>query len=70
MSRVDAIVCQLRQIAEHMVGPEGYSLDSLRTLRAELLDAFDRVDGEIIKREKAPYKGLLANIGTPEGGAA
>ena len=73
MNRIAAIKCQLDAIAEHVIGPEGYSLTTLREMRAELLDTFDRVDAEIIKREKAPVRnlGLLANIGgQPEGGAA
>lgn len=70
MNRIEAIKCQIRQIAEHITGPEGYSIASLSEIRAELLDAFNVVDAEIIKREKAPYKGILANLGKPEGGAA
>jgi hypothetical protein len=70
MNRIEAIKCQIAAIGEHVVGPEGYCLLTLSEVRAALLDAFDVVDAEIIKREKAPNLGLLANIGKPEGGAA
>ena len=74
MSRLDAIVCNIRQTAEHITGPEGYSFDSLRVVSAEFLDGFDRVEAEIIKREaelaKNPPRGLLADIAPPKGGAA
>jgi hypothetical protein len=72
MNRLAAIKCQLDAIAEHITGPEGYSLTSLCEVRAHLLDTFDRVDAEIIKREKAPVRniGLFANLGKPDGGAA
>ncbi|UPJ31005.1 hypothetical protein [Bradyrhizobium sp. CW1] len=65
------ILSQLDAIAEHITGPTGYSMDSLRTVRAALLDTFDHIEAEIIKRENArPVGGLLDGILKPGGGAA
>lgn len=65
------IIGQLNKIAEHITGPTGYSTDSLREVRAALLDTFDHIDAEIVKRENAQSVcGLLDGILKPGGGAA
>ncbi len=69
-NRVETLRCQLYSIAYHVTGDEGYSLASLREIRADMLDAFDIIDGEIIRREKEPVRGLLDGLSPNRGGAA
>jgi hypothetical protein len=51
MNRVEAICSQIKTIAEHITGPEGFSLSTLCQVRDAILDAHDRIAGEILKRE-------------------
>jgi hypothetical protein len=51
MNRLDAICSQIKTIAEHITGPEGYSLSSLCQVRDAILDAHDLIAGTIFKRE-------------------
>jgi hypothetical protein len=51
MNRVDAICSQIKTIAEHITGPEGFSLSTLCQVRDAILDAHDHIAGEILKRE-------------------
>jgi len=53
MNRIDAIVGQIRAIAERATGPE-YSINTLHTISAELRDAADAIDAEIVQR-KPPF---------------
>jgi hypothetical protein len=51
MNRVAAITGQIDAIAEHITGPEGYSLSSLCELRNAILDAHDLITGETIRSD-------------------
>jgi hypothetical protein len=52
---IDAIVVQIRAIAARIIGPEGYSNNTLHTISAELRDAADTIDAEIVLR-RPPFK--------------
>jgi hypothetical protein len=59
------MLCQLEAMAENVTGPSG-TMDGLRTLRAALLDTFDHIEAEILKRENAqPIWGLLDGLKVP-----
>lgn len=47
---IKPMLCQLDAIAERVTGPSG-TMDSLRAIRAALLDTFDHIEAEIRKRE-------------------
>jgi hypothetical protein len=72
VNRVAAITCQLGAIAEHITGPEAYSLTSLCEVRDAILDAHDLIAGEILKGEKAPdyLRQLTGSTEPPKGGRA
>jgi hypothetical protein len=58
MNAVEAILTQIRAIADRITGPEGYSLDSLRAVATALRNASERLDNEIALRvASADYSG-------------
>jgi hypothetical protein len=77
MNRIEAIRCQIRAAAAHVVGPEGYSLASLYEVLNELSTAQDLILATIAKREKVSpgeakpgMAGMLDFLGAPEDGGA
>ncbi len=50
MNTVDAIKCQIVAIADRILGPEGFSLATLREISAALHQASARIDAEITER--------------------
>jgi hypothetical protein len=52
---LDGIIGQIRAIAARIIGPEGYSINTLHTISAELRDAADAIDAEIVQR-RPPFK--------------
>jgi hypothetical protein len=62
---VKPMLCQLAAIADRVTGPSG-TMDGLRTMRAALLDTFDHIEAEILKRENTkPIGGLLDGLKVP-----
>ncbi|WP_128960933.1 hypothetical protein [Bradyrhizobium guangzhouense] len=78
MNRIASICCTIRKAAEHVTGPEGYSMTSLYEVLDELSNAQDRVMATIAKREKVfaqvaqkpGFVGLLDFLAPNNGGAA
>lgn len=54
MSAVEAILGQIRAVAERITASEGYSLETLRSVSAGLRSAADAIDAEIVVR-KPPF---------------
>ena len=54
MNSIEAILGQIRAIADRITGPEGYSLETLRSVSAGLRSAADAIDAEIVLR-KPPF---------------
>jgi hypothetical protein len=53
-----SITSQINAVADHILGPEGYSLDSLRAVATALRNASERLDNEIALRvASADYRG-------------
>lgn len=62
---IKPMLCQLDAIAERVTGSSG-TMDGLRTMRAALLDTFDHIEAEIIRRENVkPLGGLLDGLKVP-----
>jgi hypothetical protein len=55
VAAIQIIVGEIRAIAERIIGPEGYSNNTLHTISAELRDAADAIDAEIVLR-RPPFK--------------
>jgi hypothetical protein len=54
MNNIEAILGQIRAIADRITGAEGYSLETLRSVSAELRSAADAIDAESVLR-KPPF---------------
>jgi hypothetical protein len=73
MNAVDAIKCQIVAIADRTLGPEGYSLATLREISSALHQASARIDAEITERvAQMPSITITRTFVTPpdNGGAA
>ena len=51
MNAVEAILVQIRAIADRITGSEGYSLETLRSVSAGLRCAAGAIDAEIVLRK-------------------
>jgi hypothetical protein len=58
MNAVEAIKCQIEAIADRTLGPEGYSLATLREVSKALCQASARIEVEIMERvASSSFKG-------------